>query len=116
MPTKVRGNFHITNVHQANHGARPNAEYGSYSAHPVLGSTMAVWATEDLEPGDEVLSTSLYASTIYLSIIYVSFIYYLLSIQVLCNYGYNPWQTVAIPEVETVVVRTGFNWGLFARV
>ena len=41
---------------------------------------MAVWATEDLEPGDEVLSTSLYVSTIYVSIIYVSFIYYLLSI------------------------------------
>ena len=38
---------------------------------------MAVWATEDLEPGDEVLSTSLYASTIYVSIIYVSIIYYL---------------------------------------
>ena len=36
--------------------------------------------------------------------------------ELLCNYGYNPWQTVAIPEVETVVVRTGFNWGLFARV
>ena len=111
VSTKICGNFHITNFHQANHGARPNAEYGSYSAHPVLGSTMAVWATEDLQPGDEVLSyTSLY--TYYLRIYYL----YLLSIKVLCNYGYNPWQTVAIPEVETVVVRTGFNWGLFARV
>ena len=52
---KVSTNFHITNFHEANHGARPNAEYGSYSAHPVLGSTMAVWASEDLQPGDEVL-------------------------------------------------------------
>ena len=72
---------------------------------------MAVWASEDLQPGDEVLTyISLY--TYYLRIYYL----YLLSIKVLCNYGYNPWQTVAIPEVETVVVRTGFNWGLFARV
>ena len=38
VSTKFCGNFHITNFHEANHGARPNAEYGSYSAHPVLGS------------------------------------------------------------------------------
>ena len=25
-----------------------------YSAHPVLGTVMAVWALEDLEPGTEV--------------------------------------------------------------
>ena len=56
-----------------------------------------------------------YLHIYYLHIYYLR-IYYLLSTQVLCNYGYNPWQTVAIPEVETVVVRTGFNWGLFARV
>ena len=31
---------------------------------------MAVWATEDLEPGDEVLPTSLYVSKYLLSIIY----------------------------------------------
>ena len=65
-------NFHITNFHEANHGARPNAEYRSYSAHPVLGSTMAVWASEDLQPGDEVLSYISLLST-YLRI----YIYYL---------------------------------------
>ena len=73
---KVSTNFHITNFHEANHGARPNAEYRSYSAHPVLGSTMAVWASEDLQPGDEVLSySSLY--TCYLRI----YIYYLGALQ-----------------------------------
>ena len=60
--------------------------------------------------------TRCFRIALYIPIIYVSTYLYLLSIKVLCNYGYNPWQTVAIPEVETVVVRTGFNWGLFARV
>ena len=63
--------YRATLGHKANHADNPNAEYryhstvhstvystvlhcSLYSAHPVLGTVMAVWALEDLEPGTEV--------------------------------------------------------------
>ena len=57
--------FRASLGHKANHGFRFNAQYTLFSAHPVLGSIMAVVATRDLPAGAEVLCKYGYPSKVY---------------------------------------------------
>ena len=55
--------YRATLGHKANHNdIRQNALYSGFGSHPVLGLIMAVYATKDIEAGQEIL----------------------------CNYGYKP--------------------------
>jgi len=46
--------YNATLAHKVNHSFEPNSEFVLFSAHPVLGTIMAVTALEDLEAGQEV--------------------------------------------------------------
>ena len=57
--------FRVSLGHKTNHSFRYNAQYTLFSAHPVLGSIMAVVATRDLPAGAEVLCKYGYPSHVY---------------------------------------------------
>ena len=57
--------FRVSLGHKANHGFRFNAQYTLFSAHPVLGTIMAVVAKRDLPAGAEVLCHYGYPSHVY---------------------------------------------------
>jgi len=46
--------YNATLAHKVNHSFEPNSEFVLFSAHPVLGTIMAVTALVDLEAGQEV--------------------------------------------------------------
>ena len=46
--------YNATLGHKVNHSFEPNTEFVLFSAHPVLGTIMALAATEDLEEGEEL--------------------------------------------------------------
>ena len=46
--------YSATLAHKANHHFEPNAEFILFSAHPTLGTVMAITALEDLKPGVEI--------------------------------------------------------------
>ena len=46
--------YNATLAHKVNHSFEPNSEFVLFSAHPVLGTIMAITALEDLEAGLEV--------------------------------------------------------------
>ena len=46
--------YSATLAHKVNHNFQPNAEFVLFSAHPVLGTIMAITALEDLEAGVEI--------------------------------------------------------------
>ena len=46
--------YSATLAHKVNHSFEPNSEFVLFSAHPVLGTIMAITALEDLEAGLEV--------------------------------------------------------------
>ena len=77
VPPEMSGleSYRATLGHKANHHReKKNAEYGVFTSHPVLGTIMAVYATEDIDEGEEVF----------------------------CNYGYEPVIS-EVAVVETVV-------------
>ena len=43
-----------TLAHKVNHHFEPNSEFVLFSAHPILGTIMAITALEDLGPGVEI--------------------------------------------------------------
>jgi hypothetical protein len=46
--------YNATLGHKVNHSFEPNCEFVLFSAHPVLGTVMALAAMEDLQPGQEL--------------------------------------------------------------
>ena len=46
--------YNATLAHKVNHSFEPNSEFVLFSAHPALGTIMAITALEDLEAGAEV--------------------------------------------------------------
>ena len=46
--------YSATLAHKVNHHFEPNAEFVLFSAHPVLGTVMAITALDDLEQGVEI--------------------------------------------------------------
>lgn len=57
--------FRVSLGHKANHSFRFNAQYTLFSAHPVLGTIMALVATRDLPAGTEVLCKYGYRQNVY---------------------------------------------------
>ena len=47
--------YNATLAHKVNHSFEPNAEFVLFSAHPVLGTIMAVTAINDMDAATEVL-------------------------------------------------------------
>ena len=46
--------YNATLGHKVNHSFEPNSEFVLFSAHPVLGTIMALAAIEDLEADQEL--------------------------------------------------------------
>ena len=46
--------YNATLAHKVNHSFEPNSEFVLFSAHPVLGTIMAITALEDMEAGLEI--------------------------------------------------------------
>ena len=57
IPPEMGGDtskYSATLAHKVNHNFQPNSEFVLFSAHPVLGTIMAITALEDLEAGVEI--------------------------------------------------------------
>ena len=57
IPPDMGGNvskYSATLAHKVNHSFEPNSEFVLFSAHPVLGTIMAITALEDMEAGLEI--------------------------------------------------------------
>ena len=46
--------YNATLGHKVNHSFEPNSEFVLFSAHPILGTVMALAAMEDMLPGQEL--------------------------------------------------------------
>jgi len=46
--------YNATLGHKVNHSFEPNSEFIIFSAHPILGTVMAIAAMEDMLPGQEL--------------------------------------------------------------
>ena len=46
--------YNATLGHKVNHSFEPNSEFILFSAHPILGTVMALAAMEDMIPGQEL--------------------------------------------------------------
>ena len=46
--------YNATLAHKVNHSFEPNSEFVLFSAHPILGTIMAITALEDMEAGLEI--------------------------------------------------------------
>ena len=46
--------YNATLGHKLNHSFEPNTEFFLFSVHPILGTTMAISALENISPGSEL--------------------------------------------------------------
>ena len=52
--TLAPSRYNATLGHKVNHSFEPNSEFILFSAHPILGTVMALAAMEDMLPGQEL--------------------------------------------------------------
>ena len=52
--------YNATLGHKVNHSFEPNSEFIFFSAHPILGTVMAISVMEDMLPGQELTANYRY--------------------------------------------------------